>query len=123
MITQELRNLTDKVSGDITKITQACPAAQENTVKLIENMTSLAFTKPQDITSPKSTVYSRVNVMSNSSSETNTILCWPTTNYGMPQQLNNDTYHLQRPYETATSPHAYVNQLLPTNFHLTSINL
>ena len=32
----------------------------------------------------------------------------------MPQQAHNDTYHLQRLYETPTSPHAYVNQEPPT---------
>ena len=37
MITQELRNIMDKVFGHINKITQACTAAQENTSKLIEN--------------------------------------------------------------------------------------
>ena len=35
---------------------------------------------------------------------------WPTNNLGMPQQSNNDVYHSQRPYETPTSPHAYINQ-------------
>ena len=35
MITQELRNITGKVSGDINKITQACTATQENTGKLM----------------------------------------------------------------------------------------
>ena len=48
MIAQQLRNLTVKVSCDITKITQACTAAQENTGKLIENAISQALTKPQD---------------------------------------------------------------------------
>ena len=50
MITQELRNFTDKVSDDITKTTQACIAAQENTGKLIENVISQALMKPQDVT-------------------------------------------------------------------------
>ena len=31
----------------------------------------------------------------------------------MPQQSNNDTYHLHRPYETPISPHADVNQQPP----------
>ena len=38
----------------------------------------------------------------------------------MPQQSNNDMYHSQRPYETPTSSHAYVNQQCPnqTSFDL-----
>ena len=36
MITQELRNFMDKVSGDIAKIRQTHTTAQENTGKLID---------------------------------------------------------------------------------------
>ena len=89
MITQELRNFRDKLSGDITKITQACTTAQENTGKLIENAISQASTKPQDITPPYPTGDSSSNQTLNSSYETNLISSWPTT-YGMPQQSNND---------------------------------
>ena len=39
----------DQVSSGITKFTQACTTAHENTGKLIENV-SQALTKPQDIT-------------------------------------------------------------------------
>ena len=46
MITQELRNFMDKVSGDITKITQACIAVQESTGKIMKNAISQALTKP-----------------------------------------------------------------------------
>ena len=123
MIPQELRYFMDKVSSDITNITQACTTAQENTGKLIEYVISQALTKPQDITPPNPTLASRSNQTSNSSYETNWTSCWPTTNFGMPQQLNNDTYHSQRPYETPKSPHAYVNQQPPTKPNLTSINL
>ena len=35
---------------------------------------------------------------------------WPTTNYNMQQQLNNDTSHFQRPYETHTS-HTHLSKL------------
>ena len=73
------------MSGDITKITQACIAAQENTGKLTENVISEALTKPQDITPPNQTVDSRSNQMSNSSHETNWTSSSPTTNFGMPQ--------------------------------------
>ena len=112
----------DKVSGDITKITQVCTATQENTGKLIENVISQALTKPQDITPTNPTIDSRSNWMSNSSYMTNWTLSWPTTTFGMPQQSNNDMYHLQRPYETPKSLHVYVNQQPPTKPHLTSIN-
>ena len=47
MITKELKNFTDKVSGDITKIAQANNSAQENTGKLIQNPISQALTKPR----------------------------------------------------------------------------
>ena len=120
MIEQELINFTDKVSGDITRITQVCTTARENTEKLIENVISQALTKPQDITCTDPTVDSRSSQRSNSSYKTNWTLSWPTTYFGMPQQSNNDMYHLQRPYDTPTFPHAYVNQQPPTKPHLMS---
>ena len=67
---QELRYLTDKVSGDIIKIMQACTAAQENTGKLKENAIAQALTKPQDVMPPNSAIDSRpfrINCTSNSS--------------------------------------------------------
>ena len=75
----------DKVSGDITKITQACTTGQENTGKLIENVISQALAKPQDITPPHATVDSRHNWTSNSFDEMKWTSSWPTTNFGMPQ--------------------------------------
>ena len=51
--------------------------------------------------------------MSHSSYETNWTSSWPTTNFGMPQKSNNDTYPSQKPYETLTSPNAYANQEPP----------
>ena len=59
MITQELTNFTNKVSSDITKITQAPTASQENMAKLKENTISQALTKAQDVTSPTTTIDSR----------------------------------------------------------------
>ena len=102
---QGLRDFMDKVSNDITK-SQTYTAAQENTGKLIENMISQALIKPQDVTPPNPTIdlrTFRTNHISNSSFETN----WT---FGMPQQSNNDVYHSQRPYETPTFPHVFVNQ-------------
>ena len=43
---------TCHVYDDITKITQACTTAQENTGKLIENTIPQALTKPQGVTLP-----------------------------------------------------------------------
>ena len=60
IITQELRNFTDKVSGDITKITQTCTAAQENTGKLKEDAISQTPPKPQDVMPSKPTIDSRL---------------------------------------------------------------
>ena len=116
MITQELRNFTDKESGDITKIMQACTVAQENTGKLIENAISQTLTKSQGVTPPNPTTDSRAfgtNHASNSSYETNWTLSLQTNIFGITQQSNNNAYHSQRPYETPTSPHAYVNQQPP----------
>ena len=120
----------DKVSGDITKITQAWTAAQENTGKLIENIISQALTKPKDVTPPNPTIDSKMfgtNCTSNSSYETKWALSSPTTNFTMPQQSNKDMYHPQRPYETPTSPHAYVNQQSPNqtpfNFNQSIVEL
>ena len=114
MTTQELR-MFFTVSSDITKITQVCTAAQENSGKLIENILSQALTKPQDIIPPNHTVDSRSSQTSNSSYETNWTSSWPTANFGIPQQSNNVMYHWQRHYETPTSPHACVNQQPPPN--------
>ena len=75
-----------------------------------------ALTKAQDITHPTATIDSRnfrVNHTTNSSYETNWTSPWPITNIVMSQQLENDTNQTQRPYETHTSPHAYVNQQPP----------
>ena len=45
MITEELKNFTNKVSSDITNTTQTYHTAQENTDKLTENAISQALTK------------------------------------------------------------------------------
>ena len=60
MITEELRKVANKVSGDITKITQAYNTAQENTGKLIENAISQALTKAQYTTSSSTSVDARI---------------------------------------------------------------
>ena len=109
----------DQVYDDITKITQACTTAQENNGKLIENIISQPLTKLQDI-KPKP----RSSQTSNSSYEANWTLSWQTTTCNMPQQSNNDMYHLQRPYETHTSPHALCKSAVPqlNLFQLQSIH-
>ena len=125
MITQELRNVTDRVSGDINKITQACTAAQENTGKLVENATSQVLTKPQDIMPSNPAIDSRTleaNCASNSSYEDWTT-SWQTNNFGIPQHPSNEAYHSERPYETHVSPHAYVGQHPPNPTSLILINL
>ena len=97
------------MSGDITKITQANAAIQENMGKLIQNAIIQVPTKAQDVTSPAAPIDCRnfgVKHTTNSSYETNWTSPWPTPNIVMSQQLENDTYQIQRPYETHTSPHA-----------------
>ena len=101
MITQEVENFMDKVPDDITKITQACTTAQENTGKVMENSITQALTKPPDVTSPYPTIDSRTfgtHHASNSSSETNWTSYWQTNNFGIPQHSNNEVYHSQRHY-------------------------
>ena len=95
-----------KVAGDITKTKQTCTTSEESTEELIGNVISQALSKPQDITPPSPTLDSRSSWTSDSSYEANWTLSRPTTNYNMPQQSDNNTYHLQRPYETHTSPQA-----------------
>ena len=126
MVIQEWSNVVDTVSDDITKFTQTCTTAEENTGKLTGNAISQAPTKTQDVTTPNPTIDSRIfraNVTSNSSYETNWTLSWPTNNFGIPQQSNIDLCHSQRPYETPTFPRAYANQQPPTRPHLTLISL
>ena len=130
MITQELRNFMDKMSSDITKITQACTVAQENTGKLIENVISQTLTKPQDVIPPNPTIDSRTfgtDHASNSSYETNWTCSWQTNHFGIPQQSNNDMHHSERPFETPTSSHIYINQqppnLTPFDFNQSVVKL
>ena len=71
MIMQDLKNVMDKVSSDITKITHAYTTAQENTGKLIKNVISQALTKSQDNTPPNPALDPRSNQTANSSYEAN----------------------------------------------------
>ena len=100
MVMQELKNFKEKVSSDITKITQACTAAQEKTWKVIVNAIPQALTKSHDVTPPNPTIDSRnfgTKHTSNSSYESKWTLSWPTNNFSMPQQSNDDVYHSQGP--------------------------
>ena len=99
MLTQELRNFTDKLSGDINKVTQACTTAKVNAGKLIENAMLQVLTKPEDILLMTQTRLQPAK---------QTILAYH----------NNDAYHLQRPCETSVSPYAYVGQQPPNLTHL-----
>ena len=122
MITQVLRNFTDKVSGNINKIIQACPAAQENTGKLKEKV----LTTPQDIPPPNPATGSstfEAYCASNSSYETNGTTSLQTNNFGITQYPNNEAHHSQRPYEIPVSPHTYVGQQPANLTHLILINL
>ena len=56
IIPQELKKFTIKVSGDITKITQAYTTTQENTSKCIENAISQMPTKVQNTATPLTSV-------------------------------------------------------------------
>ena len=112
MITEELKNFTNKVSSDITKITQVYNTAQEITSKLIENTISQVLTKAQNTTTPSTSVDPRnlgVNY-ANASCETNWTSVWPTFNLAMSQQPEIDTHQTHRPYKVHTPPQTCTNQ-------------
>ena len=96
MITQELWNFMDKVSGDINKITHVFTTVQENAGKLIENAISQSLTKPQDIIPTNTSRDTRnfgVNRESNSLYDVNWTVSWQTNNNDIPQNCNNEAYH------------------------------
>ena len=123
MITQGLRNFSYKVSGDITKLTRACTAAQGNTSKLIENAILQALTKPKDVTPPNPTIDSRPfskTCISNFYNETNCTSSSQTNNFSIPQQsLVRCVIHRDLMKHLHTC-HAYVNQQPPNSnsFHI-----
>ena len=115
MITQELRNVMDKVFGDINKITQACTSAQENTDKLTENAILQAQLKhkilfpliqPETLEHLKQTINQILLMTQTGLHPGKQTIC-------IPQHPNNLACHLQRPYEVPVSPHAYVGQQPP----------
>ena len=72
---------------------------------------SQALTKPQDITPSNPARDPRTfgaNCESSSSYNINWTTSWQANKFGIPQHPNSDAYHLQRPFETPVSPHAYV---------------
>ena len=109
IITQELWNLSDKVSGDVNKITQVCTAAQENTGTLIENAILQALATPHDRTPPgpnpprEARIFT-LNWASNLLSDVKFTASWQTDDFGVTQHRNRKAYHLQVPQETPTSP-------------------
>ena len=129
MITQELNYFINKMSGDITKITQACTTGKENTGKFIENAILQEPTKAQNSTAPPTSVYPR-NFRANyenSSYESNWTSAWQTSNLAMSQQPENETQQTHRHYETHTFPHTYINYQHPNqnplDFHKPVIEL
>ena len=58
-IAKELKDFTNKVSSDITKIIQAYNTSHKKPGKLIENATSQALTKAQSITTPATLIDTR----------------------------------------------------------------
>ena len=104
------------MSGDITKITQAYTAAQENMGKLIESAVSQTVTKAQDVTPPSVTTDSRtLELMIQQTTHMKQI--GPLPGQQLPllchYSWNMTQIQTQRPYETDTSLHVYANQQLP----------
>ena len=101
------------MSGDISKIMQACITTVKNTGKLIENAILQALTKPQDIMLPNPAIDSRMfgtNHASNSSYKTNWTMSCQTKIFGIPHNPNTNAYYSQNSYEKTASLHAYVGQ-------------
>ena len=122
MITEELKNFTNKKSGDITKITKAYNTAHENTDKLIENAISQTLRKAQSTTTPSTSIDTR-NFgpnYANPSYETNWTSALLTSNHTMSQQPEINTHQIHRHYEEHTPPQTYINQQHPnqTPFNL-----
>ena len=111
MIAEELRNFTNKVSSDITKIIQAYNTSQDKTGKLIENAISQALTKAQNITTPANPMDTR-NFGTNCTNP-NHETSWPTYNYNMAQQPEINMHHVYRPYEDHTPTQTHTNQPWP----------
>ena len=109
IITKELKNFTNKVSSNITKIIQAYNTAQENTGKLIENAIPKALTKAQSTTTP-----------SISTDTTNFGTYYANPNHIMSQQPQINTHQIQRPYKEHTPTQTYIKQQHPkqTPFNL-----
>ena len=83
MIAKELKNFTNKVSGDIRKMTQAYNTSQEKMGKLIENAISQAPTKAKGITTLATPIDTR-NIRTNFATplhKTSWTSAWPTHNY------------------------------------------
>ena len=51
----------------------------------------------------------RSNKETNSSYDVNLTVSWQADNFGVPEYLNGETYHLQVPQEILMPPHAYVS--------------
>ena len=118
IITQELQNVTNKLSGYLYQITWVCTMAQENTNRLIQDAISQALATPLDSTltggnSPRQPRTFTSNWVSNSSNNTNFPPSWQTDDFGVTQHLNWEAYHLQVLQETATIPHTNVNPHRP----------
>ena len=85
IITEELKNSTNKVSSDITKITQAYNTAQENTGQTHRKCNITSTTNAQSTTTPSTPVNTRNcgTNYTNPSYETSWISAWLTSNHAM----------------------------------------
>ena len=112
MITEELKNFTNKVSGNITKITQEYDTAQENTGKLIENAISQALTKTQSTTTLSTSIDIR-NFGTNYTNppyETSWTSAWPTPNHNVSQQPKIDTHQIYRLFKDHIPTQTHIGQ-------------
>ena len=119
MIVKELKNVTNKVSSDITKITQAYNTSQEKKGKCIENAISQALTKAQNITTPATLIDTR-NFGTNYTTphETSWTSALPRYNHNMSHESKINAHQVDRPYEDHISPQTHRNQQYPNQTSL-----
>ena len=128
MITEELKNFTHKVSGDVTKITQAHNTEQENTGKLIENAILQALTKAQSTTlHPLAQILEILELIMHTPYETSWTSAWPTSNHTVAQKPEINMHQIHRHCEEHTPPQTYINQQhpsqIPVNLNQSAIEL
>ena len=110
-----MKKFTNKVSSDITKVTQAYNSSQEKTGQLIENTLSQALTKAQNIITAATPIDTR-NFGTNCTNHPHKARwtsTWPSYNYNMSQQPEINRHQVYRPYKYHIPHQTHTNQQYP----------